>query len=302
LKKPNFFIVGAPKCGTTSLAAWLAEHPNIYISPIKEPHFFNRDGMYVTDTLEEYESFFAEAGPEHLAVGEASTHYLYSRQAVPRILEYNPDARFIVCIRNPIEMVTSLHAERLWQGVETVRDFEKAWRLQPLRKQGKYIPRTIRRDPERLQYGSYCRLGEQLSRLYSHVSPSRVLVLVLDDLASNPQREYQKVLHFLGITENTFTPQFIVHNQRKAVRWIFVSYIMRYFSQIRRSLGFKKTLNLYVQLQSKINRAKPDKFILSPELEIELRAYFEDDIHLLERLLGRDFSGWLSLPRSRITS
>jgi len=87
MKKPNFFILGAPKCGTTSLAMWLSEHPNIFMCPIKEPHYFNTDGLQRIKTLEQYESLFTDAKPEHVAVGEASTHYLYSKEAVPRILE-----------------------------------------------------------------------------------------------------------------------------------------------------------------------------------------------------------------------
>lgn len=292
MKKTNFFIIGAPKCGTTSLAAWLAEHPSIYMSAVKEPHFFNVDGTRFTKTLSDYDALFANVQEGHIAIGEASTHYLYSLQAVPRILEYNPDAKFIVCIRNPIEMAPSLHSERVWGGAETVKDFEKAWRLQDARRHGKYIPLTMRRDPDRLQYGAYCRLGEQIDRLYSHVSQDRVLVLTLDDLAKNPQREYQKVLRFLDISENVFTPEFVVYNERKAVRSVFVSFVLRYLFQIRNFIGFKKPLNLYKRIQT-INTVKPEKTRLSPELKSELRAYFEVDIHLLERQMGRDFSNWL---------
>ncbi len=293
MKRPDFFIVGAPKCGTTSLAAWLSQHPAIYLSPIKEPHYFNRDGMYLTNTLEDYEALFTEARPEHAAVGEASTHYLYSREAVPGILQYQPDARFIVCIRNPIEMAPSLHAERVWQGVETVADFERAWHLQAERKQGKHIPATIRRDPERLQYGAYCCLGEQVERLLSHACAERVLVLALDDIAGQPQAAYQKALQFLGIDPRSYTPEFTVYNQRKGVRSPLLSYTVRRLSQIRRALGFTRPVNLYGRIQSSINSAEPEKYRLSPALWAELRAYFEPDIRKLERLLGRDLSQWL---------
>lgn len=293
-RRPNFFILGAPKCGTTSLASWLAQHPNVYVSPIKEPHFFNRDGMVLTNTLDEYEALFAGVTAQQNAIGEASTHYLYSHQAVPGILAYNPAARFIVCVRNPIDMAPSLHSERVWQGVETERDFEKAWRLQPLRKQGRFIPATIRADPERLQYGAYCCLGEQVNRLYSLVSPERVLVLILDDLAVQPQCEYEKVLRFLGVPVGVFTPEFTVQNQRKTVRWPFLSFTFRYLSQLRRALGFRKPINLYGTLQSLTNTALPEKIPLSREMKVELKAYFEQDIRLLGRVLNRDFSSWLS--------
>jgi len=290
VKKPNFFIIGAPKCGTTSLVSWLADHPNIYMSPVKEPCFFNRDGLYKIETVEEYEALFACAGPEHLAVGEASTHYLYSREAVPRIVEYNPEARFIVCIRNPIEMVQALHAERVWQGRETIKDFEKAWRLQDERRLGKHIPKTVRKDPQRLQYGAYCRLGEQLSRLYSLVPKERVLVIVLDDMAENPRNAYQKVLAFLGVPDDGRN-EFPVLNRRKAVRWTFLSLLIRYAGNAKRAVGLNQRMGIGSRLRS-LNRLPAQRSPLSPELKDELTAYFQDDIHLLEELLDRDLSGW----------
>ena len=296
MKKPNFFIIGAPKCGTTSLAAWLSEHPAIFVSAVKEPHYFNRDGMPLCATLEEYESFFQDAGPQHLAVGEASTHYLYSREAVPGILRYNPEARLIVCVRNPIEMAPSLHAEYVWQGEETVRDFEKAWRLQTVRRQGQQIPATVRKDPDRLQYGSYCCLGEQIQRLLSVVPRAQVLILVLDDLAQDPLQEYQKTLRFLGVDPDSLRPQFTIHNQRKGFRSTFVSYTVRRLSQIRRDLGFRKPISLYGPIQSLVNRAEPEKVVLSQALWSELKSYFEPDIHLMEHLLERDFARWLAEP------
>src|SRR4030042_1778226 len=93
MKKPDFFIIGAPKGGTTSLAAWLADHPQVYMSSAKEPHFFNTDEPHhLSRSLSKYESLFEGAGIEHRAVGEASTGYLLSQVAVSNILNYNADA------------------------------------------------------------------------------------------------------------------------------------------------------------------------------------------------------------------
>jgi hypothetical protein len=138
--KPNFFILGAPKCGTTSLARWLGDHPNIFMAPQKEPHFFNTDDRQGVTTLVEYEDLFRKAQKEHVAVGEASVWYLSSSQAVNNILEYNPNARFIVMVRNPIEMAQALHGQMLIAGLECVQDFSKAWSLQEERRQGLRLP------------------------------------------------------------------------------------------------------------------------------------------------------------------
>jgi sulfotransferase family protein len=137
---PNFFILGAPKCGTTSLARWLGDHPNIFMAPQKEPHFFNTDDRRGVATLVEYEDLFRNAQREHVAVGEASVWYLSSSQAVRNILQYNPNARFIVMVRNPIEMAPALHGEMLISGLECIKDFSRAWNAQEERRQGLHLP------------------------------------------------------------------------------------------------------------------------------------------------------------------
>jgi hypothetical protein len=120
--KPNFFIVGAPKCGTTALYEYLQPHPRIFLSRIKEPHYFARDlGSYPRiKTAQEYAGIFAESTSEHLALGEASVYYLRSAVAIPLIREFNPAARLIAMFRNPVDMVYSLHSQLLYVSEETV--------------------------------------------------------------------------------------------------------------------------------------------------------------------------------------
>ena len=135
MNKPNLFILGAPKCGTTSVAAWLGEHQDVFLSNPKEPNYFSH-GEFLPDrvshieyTLADYESLFAEANNSKVIM-EASTNYmLHSRAVLPKILDYNPNAKFVVCLREPVSMAVSLHAERIFQGEEDVLDFECAWLL-----------------------------------------------------------------------------------------------------------------------------------------------------------------------------
>ena len=125
--KPNFFILGASKCGTTSMARYLAEHPDIFVSDPKEPHFFNTDfANRHTRYIKTYESYFRSASEYHMAVGEASVFYLFSHKAVSNILVYQPKARFVVMLRNPIYMVYSWHSEALQSFGETEADFERS--------------------------------------------------------------------------------------------------------------------------------------------------------------------------------
>ena len=125
-RAPNFFIIGAPKSGTTALSQYLRDHPNIFFSGVKEPHFFDLDtSKRLKLDLQTYLSLFAKARPElHIAVGEGSTGYLFSKVAVSEILKFNPDSKFIVMLRNPVDLVQAWHSEMYFEGVENIRDFE----------------------------------------------------------------------------------------------------------------------------------------------------------------------------------
>ncbi|MDT0635615.1 hypothetical protein [Spectribacter hydrogenoxidans] len=291
MKRPDFFIPGAPKCGTTGLAQWLAAHPAVFFSPRKEPHFFNRDQMPATATLREYEQLFAGADDRHAAVGEASTHYLYSREAVPGILAYAPDARFIVCLRNPLEMAPALHGECLRQGWENVRRFDAAWHLQGARRAGRRIPRAARGDPERLLYGPYCRLGEQLQRLYGQVRADRVLPVLLDDIRDDAGRMYRRVLDFLGLQDDG-RRDFPAVNPAARTRSVLLAQAIRSVSRIRDAAGVRGDWGIAARLRQ-LNASNAARAPLTSALREELCAYFADDVVALGELIERDLSDWL---------
>jgi len=213
LRKPNFFIIGAPKCGTTSLSVWLGEHQKIFMSPIKEPHFFNSDDRQAITTLKDYEALFRGASEEHIAVGEASVWYLSSANAVTAILRYQPEPKFIVMLRNPIEMAPALHGEMLLSGLEYEHEFSMAWGLQEQRRQGRRIRDSWAR--RRFLNGEICSLGAQLERLYKIVSSDRVLTAILDDIRADPRHEYLRVLQFLEVPDDGRL-DFPVHNPASA--------------------------------------------------------------------------------------
>lgn len=291
MKKPNFFILGAPKCGTTSLAAWLSGHPKIFVCPIKEPHYFNFDyGLRRTKTLNDYERLFKTADNQHLAVGEASVRYLYSRCAVPNILQYNPDAKFIVLIRDPVEMAYSLHAQSLYNGSENVLDFERAWEIQAVRMYGKFIPRGCP-DPQLLQYGMTCRVGEQLRLLFNYVPKDRVLILALHHLQNNPRASYLKTLGFLGVDDDERL-EFPVFNSSKKRRLTALVKSTQLANAILSDIGIT---NLRIGLTKWLNEkawSQLERPPLRPSFRAELTAYFLSDVLLLEKLTGYDLSSW----------
>jgi len=290
LRKPNFFILGAPKCGTTSLAAWLSRHPNIFVSEEKEPHFFNTDDRQHISSLAEYESLFLRASDRHKAVGEASVWYLSSAKAVENILRYQPRAKFIVMVRNPMEMAPALHSEMVLSGHEDIRDFRKAWDIQAERKEGRALP-AFSWARRRFLYGEVCKLGSQLERLLSMVPAPRVHVVVLDELAAEPRQEYLRVLRFLGV-EDDGRLQFPVYNSAKNIRWPRFTRIVFILGQIRRKAGMKTGLSLWKRF-ARLNQYEMPRTPLPRDMENLLRSYFLEDIRLLEHLCGKNFEHWL---------
>jgi len=197
MKKPDFFIIGAPKCGTTALYSYLKDHPRIYFSALKEPHFFNDEdeGRHITDQSA-YWKLFADAA-DHQIAGEASVLYLSSRSAVRKIRESIPDAKLIVMLRHPVDLFFSLHQQNLFRFRETIRDPETAWDLQSQRALGRNIPRGCR-ERQTLQYRYMVSLGSQIERLYAVFPKHRILMISFNDFQRNTREVYERTLSFLG--------------------------------------------------------------------------------------------------------
>jgi hypothetical protein len=289
-RRPNLFILGAPKCGTTSLAHWLSGHPGIFMSPVKEPKFFNTDARTVGGfSKEEYERLFLGADETHRWLAEGSTAYLRSTTAVSNILAYAQDPRFVICVRNPVEMVVSLHGERIKQGVETETGFEQAWRLQESRQQGRLVPRLCV-EPSDLLYGPICRVGHQLERVLAQAGADRVIVVVLDDIRADPAREYRRVLDFLGLPDDGRT-RFSAENKALYLPPLLAG-CLRFAALAKQLLRIRAGTGVTALARRALGRP-PAKSPLSPELRNELRTYFRDDVSKLSAILGRDFSHWL---------
>jgi hypothetical protein len=293
---PNFFIIGAPKCGTTSLTAWLRGHLKIYMSPIKEPHFFSRDiGNQTIRTWDDYLKLFVGARSDHLAIGESTTDYLFSKVAVPTIEAEFSGTRYVVIVRNPVDMAYSLHDHRFHNFDEDQKDFIVAWRLSPERRAGKQVPPRCR-DQLLLDYQAYCLLGTQLERLYKVVVRERVLVLLLDDVKENPRREYLKVLDFLGVPDDGRT-EFPIHNPAKEWRNpLWGRALHRLGKRVARAKHVegilpKRSLGILRALWNRAIRYRP-RLPMPADVHRELLAFYEEDICKLEALLGRDLSHW----------
>jgi hypothetical protein len=288
MKRPNFFIVGAPKCGTTSLFFWLNQHPDVFMPERKEVHYFNVDGMTRIANREDYEALFEAAEERHKAVGEASTHYLFSSRAVQGIREYAPEAKLVVCVRNPLEMAPSLHSERVSQGMDGVARFEEAWRMSETRPTTLFKAAGSRQDPDRLNYKAYCRLGEQVERLLKVVDRERVHFIVFDDLVRDPEAVYFELLDFLDVPRMRVDYQAV--NKNKVVKSVPLQVALAKLAAVKRrltlpSFGILKRLNA-------TNKTTAGRRPVSSATHQEMGVYFQDDVALLSRLIGRDLSHW----------
>ena len=301
--KPNFFIIGAPKSGTTSLSEYLKDHPSIYFCKLKEPHFFDLDtSKRLKPTLQTYLSLFSNADPNvHKAVGEGSTGYLFSEAAVPEILKFNPDAKFIVMLRNPVELVQSWHSEMYFEGVEDTPEFDAAWSLEGARRLGTSVPQACW-EPRKLFYSEWGKLGDQVERLFSVVSRDSVKVIVFDDFVADTKRVYEEVLTFLGARPNgrtVFAPVNESRSPKHAGLQRRLAWSANYFRRFRTTSGLKLSLGLglfskMLQLNSKAAPRKP----ASPVLRAELAAFYREDVRKLSMLLGRDLSYWVVETRA----
>lgn len=284
---PNLFIAGAPKCGTTALARYLGSHPDVFMSTPKEPFHFSSDlqpnARYHDEAA--YVELFAQTAAR--VRGEASTWYLYSQVAAPRIRSFNPDARIVVMLRNPVEMLPSLHAQFRWSGLEHEPDFGRAWRMQAER-----APHGF------LQYRGVASFGEQLDRLYSVFPREQVLVVFMQDFRADTLSVYRHTLDFLGLDDDG-RETFEVFNARKAPRSRLLHRLVRHTPAplawmargVKKALGLRR-LGILARVE-RMNIRRVETKPLPTELRSEIQSALAPDIRRLEELTGRDLAAWL---------
>jgi len=299
MREPDFFIVGAPKCGTSALAGYLREHPDCFLCWPKEPLFFCEDlpGIRQVEDLPAYLRLFAGAPADARAVGEASAMYLYSQVAVTRIRERFAAARLIVMLRNPIDLVAAFHAQLRYALAEDEPQLAAAWALQEERARGARLPRDCP-EPKLLQYRQVALLGSQLQRLLAVVPPEQVQTVVFDDLARDPGGEYRRVLAFLGLRDDGRV-DFPSVNVRPAHRLQLVSRLtqrpprslVRAASALKRRFGLER-IGILDWLR-RANRVPAERPQLPGGFRLVMADTFAEDVALLSSLLGRDFTPWL---------
>jgi sulfotransferase family protein len=208
VSRPQFFVVGHPKCGTTALANFLRQHPEIFVSLPKEPCYFvptwcraEPPSMFVRRTEEEYLALFDGADDDQVP-GEASVVYLNSPEAADLIHAFNPHARIVMVFREPFSFLRSLHLQLLNNPPadgESVADLGEAIALEPERREGRRIPRGCV-VPELLMYTSeWLRYADHYDRFAERFPTQQRLTLVYDDFRRDNQGMLAEVFRFLGV-------------------------------------------------------------------------------------------------------
>lgn len=285
---PNLFIVGAPKCGTTALHTYLAQHPEIFMGADKENNHFATDLLHPGDPFladERYFGMFADVRGEKV-VGESSVYYLLSTAAAENIHRHNPAAKIIVMLRDPVEMLQSFHAQLVYNRDEDLTIFEEALEAEAGRKQGTVKIREGLRFNERLFYSEVVAYATQLRRYLAVFPREQVLVILYDDFKADTAGVYREVLRFLGVDPD-FRPEFPIVNPRKV---------------ITPSAGAAGTATAWSRLLAVVRgkppsptakEASPPQYPrMKPATRRQLARQYRPRIEELARLLGRDLSRW----------
>ncbi len=217
-KTPNLFIVGAPKCGTTAMHTYLGSHPEIFMAKHKENNHFATDLLPPDDPFRDDGRYFSmfEGGGSRKVIGESSVFYLLSKTAALNIHRFNPEAKIIIMLREPADMLQSYHAQMIYNRDEDIIDFKAALDAENKRKSGQLKIKDGLRFNERLFYSEVVAYTEQVRRYLSQFPEEQIMIIIYDDLKADTAGVYKKTLEFLNV-DPSFKPAFPVINSRKAI-------------------------------------------------------------------------------------
>lgn len=297
---PDFFLVGAPKCATSSLHALLIRHPDIFMCSPKEPHFFSSDlpGLSEVANGAEYDALF-DAASEGARLGEASAFYLMSEDAPQRIHAVNPNARIIISLRNPTQAARSWYHQLRDGFREDQTSFETAWSLQKTRAEGKSLP-SYCPEPRQLQYRDIYSYAGQVGRYLDIFGRKQVLVLRFEEIAQAPQQVIDRILDFLDLPPFEESIELPKTNTRRQPRFPWLTQMISapppalrpLVGPIKRGMnavGLKPSVIMMKYLSRSGATAKPK---LESDFQNELLASFTEDITRLEAVLQLDLSDW----------
>jgi len=288
MTKPNLFIVGAPKCGTTFLYHYLKKHSDIYFPEFKEPHFFGsdlirRNGAYNL-SLDEYYNLFKT---DKKIIGEASTFYIFSKNAAKEIYDFNPKAKIIIMLRDFVDLVYSLHSQFVFSGDEVIEDFNKALDLENDRLNGINIPDQTTVVNKLFYTKNILSLPENINSFINYFGKENIKFIFLDDIQNNPEKVYSETLSFLNIDSNINISDFKVLNKNKNYKSKFIrNFIKKYSIGLGklRAKFLNKPLGIVKVIES-LNKKEEDRTPMSNDLKDNLINKFSKTNMILKDII-----------------
>ncbi len=310
---PTFIVVGANKGGTTSIYHYLKQHKQVYLSPVKEPHFFSKDidvnlfkrefahnklqdidkyvngdmkeeyhAAFIRD-IEQYEKLFSKV-QKQTAVGELSTSYLYSEVAAKEIKTLLPDCKIIICLRNPFDRAYSHYRMNLWTGNSNEFDFYKA-----LVEDYSHIPKVWGNAHLYTEIGLYY---EQVKRYLDLFGKDNVKIIFTEDMKKNTTQVVKELYEFIGVDSSFIPDTSTMYNEvftpkYKNITWFLNKSGIR---PLMKRLSPQILKNIVVKV---FYKGKGEKGEISENAKQFLREKLAEDISRLSLLLNKDLSNWI---------
>jgi hypothetical protein len=282
MTKPNLFIVGAPRCGTRSLWAYLKGHSDIFMSAEKELFFFDSDLQEKQKmSMEAYLGNFSAASGQKM-IGEATASYLRSRYAAQAIKTFNPSAQIIISLRNPVDVMHSLHALALYSR-EPITDFARALEAD-----------AARTGREKIGYREFVDFSGQVQRYFDQFGRENVHIIIYDDLKADSTAVGRNTLRFLGVREDP-NLKFSRENSNRKIRFPRLEQMLYHpppnllplSALIPRQIR-RRVWGRLLRLNATIRPREP----MHPSVRKLLQAEIAPKVDQLSKLLDRDLSRW----------
>lgn len=294
---PNTFVVGCAKAGTTALCGYLRAHEQAFVPRLKEPSWFGADlrlsPVHGIHTEADYRALFEPARHDHAVLVDGSPSSLLSAVAARRIAAEVPDARIVVSIRNPIDVIHALHSQTVVAGVQPIRDFEEA--LQVARH-----PAPTSQDPMQIwtRYFDVVRLAEQVHRYLDAFPAEQIQVVRFDDLRADPGTVWADLQAFLGLTQHPLALDVVNPNTEPIVPAV-QRLVFRHDSPLvgigRRAFPASIRRGLRQAIYRLNVRERPRQPMTAAARELILDE-IADDIVAIGTLLDWDVRDWLEGP------
>lgn len=297
MPKPNFLIIGAAKAGTTAIHNYLRQHPEIYMSSVKEPMFFAFEGEKVNfrgsrshninnsiTCIKDYESLF-DGVTKEIAIGESSPIYLYNQKAPGRIHHHLPDAKIIAILRDPAERAYSHYLMLVRNGVEKPDKFMEALHNERSQIMNQFLPA--------IPYVGGGFYYSQLKRYFNLFDREQIKIYLYEDLRLDSQKLLKDIFGFIGVA-TAFSPDVSVkHNVSGVPKNRFIKTLMNQDNPLKLVAKSLLPQKFRKNIYSQINQLNMDKPTIPDEAKHCLQSIYKSEILNLQELIQRDLSAWL---------